>query len=233
MVQAPLPILSPRWLELVKTILAQDPASVLPKTYTREQLAGWSLQRKLLAESFSRNTSSVIEIPFSGGARTSLVLERQLSRGTVFLNTTDLYAEPIIDFHTHENPVDRAILVDSYRFYRKFMQAPANLALGPVEVAPGPALQTDEELWQYAATGGGVSSGHLCCTSAMGAKSLGGVLNWDMQVYGVDGLSVGDNSAAPLIVAAHTCATVYAISEKVRISFCVVRRRVDDCLNFA
>ncbi|KAI4201254.1 MAG: hypothetical protein LQ346_002207 [Caloplaca aetnensis] len=45
-------------------------------------------------------------------------------------------------------------------------------------------------------------------------KEHGGVVDPQLKVYGIKGLSVVDASIMPIIPAAHTQSTVYAVAEK-------------------
>ncbi|KAL8907683.1 MAG: hypothetical protein Q9207_001251 [Kuettlingeria erythrocarpa] len=45
-------------------------------------------------------------------------------------------------------------------------------------------------------------------------KEHGGVVDPQLRVYGIKGLSVVDASMMPIIPAAHTQSTVYAVAEK-------------------
>ncbi|KAL0065383.1 hypothetical protein AAF712_007589 [Marasmius tenuissimus] len=177
---------------IINKALAQTPAQYLPKTYTTTQINGFIEQRKVLTASYGSSTNGIFEIPFSGGASTSLCLEKPLSRGTVTINTSDRYAEPTVDFQTNVNPADIDLAISAVKFYRKWMQAPSMQQLGPTEQSPGAGQTTDAQL---------------------SSTSVGWFLQ-KLLVYGVTGLSVGDISIIPLIPATHTCATVYAIAEK-------------------
>lgn len=91
--------------------------------------------------------------------------------------------------------------------------------LGPVETAPGANVTDDVDLEKYVKSTSYPTSYHLVGTSAMMPRQWGGVVGSDLTVFGVKGLSVVDASIMPLIPAAHTSATVYAIAEKVCTAF--------------
>ncbi|EJD41859.1 alcohol oxidase [Auricularia subglabra TFB-10046 SS5] len=210
----PLSTMTSEYKSVVQAIRAQNVTEYLPPSYDSSLIAGFVAQRRLLADSFSRPTTGVIEFPFAAKTSTSLSLEHPLSRGTVRINPANKYAEPIVDYGTYINPADPLIIAKGFHFARKWMSQPAMQELSPVELTPGPAVATDEQL--VAATRGASipSTAHGCCTSAMSPRSLGGVVAPDLRVHGVAGLSVGDISIMPLIPGAHTCTTVYAIAEK-------------------
>ncbi|PPR03106.1 hypothetical protein CVT24_012411 [Panaeolus cyanescens] len=210
----PWPILSPTYQTTIDKGKAQSAATYLPKTYNAQQVAGFVAQRDLLLTSFGKTDNGVVEIPFSGGSSTSLVLERPFSRGTVLLNPTDKYAEPTVDYNVNINPVDTDVFVAMVKFTRRWFQAPSHQQLTPVEQSPGTAITTDAQIATWAASGMTPSTAHSCGTSAMQPREQAGVVSPELLVYGVTGLSVGDISIIPMIPGTHTCATVYAIAEK-------------------
>lgn len=214
----PLKQLGPtKWESIVEAYTSQHVASYLPKIYTRELIHGYEAQRKILADSMSREDNAVLELPIHAGSTTSLVLTKPASRGTVALNQTDIYAEPILDYGTHTNPVDVLVASEAVRFSRRFRQTPTmTSSFAPVEVAPGAGITTDEDLEYYIRSTGGSTTGHLSGTCSMMPRELGGVVSPELLVYGVTGLSVADASIMPLIPGAHTCTSVYAVAEKVR-----------------
>ncbi|KAF9034298.1 hypothetical protein BJ165DRAFT_1563425 [Panaeolus papilionaceus] len=192
----PWPILSTTYQATIDKAKIQNAASFLPKGYTSAQVAGFVAQRDVLLASFPKKDNGVVEIPFSGGASSSLVLEKPLSRGTVLLNPSDKYAEPVIDYNVNINP------------------APSHQQLTPVEQTPGTSVSTDSQIASWTANGMTASTAHSCGTALMQPREQGGVVSPELLVYDVDGLSVGDISIVPLIPGTHPCATVYAIAEK-------------------
>jgi choline dehydrogenase-like flavoprotein len=87
---------------------------------------------------------------------------------------------------------------------------------GATEFAPGTAVTTDEQWADYITESLSPSEFHPVGTCAMMPRELGGVVNEELKVYGVQGLRVVDASVMPTLVGANTCQTVYAIAEKVR-----------------
>ncbi|KFA50094.1 hypothetical protein S40293_06398 [Stachybotrys chartarum IBT 40293] len=200
--------------DIVEEYLEQDITQYLPNTYTSQQVAGYNVMRRELAKMLAAPDNAWLELPLSGGSSFSTVLIKSLSRGTIFLNTTDIYAEPIIDYHTYANPVDLRIMASNLRFVRHMHETEAIQVLGPVELVPGPSVQTDEEIWDYLRRSSTSTIAHNSGTAVLLPRKLGGVVDTELRVYGVRGLSVADASIIPVIPAAHTCATVYAIAEK-------------------
>ncbi|KAL1868954.1 hypothetical protein Daus18300_005790 [Diaporthe australafricana] len=205
-----------KWVSIVEAYKSQNVASYLPNTYTAELIHGYEAQREILADCMAREDNAVLEFPPAAAGTTPLMLTKPVSRGTVTLNQTDVYAEPILDYGTHTNPVDVLVASEAVRFSRRFHQTPTmNASFAPVEVLPGPGTATtDEELEDYTRSTAGSTTGHLSGTCAMMPREMGGVVSPDLLVYGVTGLSVADSSIMPLIPGAHTCATVYAVAEK-------------------
>lgn len=55
---------------------------------------------------------------------------------------------------------------------------------------------------------------HPVGTSAMMPRVLGGVVDSELRVYGVEGVRVVDASVMPIGPASHTSSTVHAVAEK-------------------
>ena len=88
--------------------------------------------------------------------------------------------------------------------------------LGPIELSPGADVTSDADIRAALRQQVQPTYSHLCSTCSMMKREFGGVVGPDLLVYGAEALSVVDASIMPLIPAAHTSATVYAIAEKVR-----------------
>lgn len=85
----------------------------------------------------------------------------------------------------------------------------------PFEILPGANVTSDKGLTEAVRTYSTPTIGHALGTCAMMPRALGGVVDPELRVYGVGGLSVVDASIMPMSPATHTDATVYAVAEKV------------------
>lgn len=180
-------------------------------------VAGYEAQRKLILDLYASRTASVQETAFNGAQVLPLVLVKPLSRGTVRISSTDPLSAPRIDWGALTNPVDLEIMVAMVRKLRELMATEAMRELGPIELAPGANLTSDEQLRASLRRMGQPTFQHLCSTCSMMKREYGGVVGPDLLVYGVERLSVVDASIMPLIPASHTSSTVYAVAEKVRL----------------
>ncbi|MFP3527768.1 GMC oxidoreductase, partial [Pantoea sp. SIMBA_072] len=57
---------------------------------------------------------------------------------------------PLIDPNYLSDPQDLRVAADAIRLTRRIVQAPALAAFDPKEYLPGPALQTEQELFEAA-----------------------------------------------------------------------------------
>jgi len=135
------------------------------------------------------------------------------SRGTIRINTTHPESEPLVDFRALSNPVDLDLWVAYFRFLRTFL-ASHFAEYSPVETQPGVNLTTDEQLKEYIKSVYSPHGWHPLGTAAKMRRELGGVVDDELRVYGVEGLRVADASIMPTLISASTQLTVYAIGEK-------------------
>ena len=81
------------------------------------------------------------------------------------------------------------------------------------EFQPGPTVQSEEELLDYARRRGGTVY-HPTSTCKMGSDPLA-VVDADLRVHGIDGLRVADASIMPTVVSGNTNAATIMIGERV------------------
>jgi choline dehydrogenase-like flavoprotein len=138
------------------------------------------------------------------------------SRGTVSVLSNSLSDPPQIDPQYYTTPEDCALALYSFRNLRRLLAefATHNFTIGPNngEVAPGPIVQSDEEILNYIRETS-VPVWHASGTSAMLPREKGGVVDEKLRVYGVQGLRIVDASVFPVIPDAHTVAPTYMVAE--------------------
>ena len=138
------------------------------------------------------------------------------SRGSVSVLSNSLSDPPQIDPQYYTTPEDRALAIYSFKNLRKLLAefATYNFTIGPNngEVAPGPNVQSDEDVLDYIKETA-VPVWHASGTCAMLPREKGGVVDERLRVHGVQGLRVVDASVFPVIPDAHTVAPTYMIAE--------------------
>lgn len=185
--------------DIVDGFLAQNAADYLPDTYTEEQIAGFEAQREQLAAMMASPDNAWLELPLQASGRFSVVLIKGVARGTVLLQPANIYAEPTVDYMTFVNPVEIQIMTSNFRFVRRMHETSALQALSPLELQPGTSVQSDAQFETYLRGTGGSSIAHNAGTCAMQPKELGGVVDAELLVYGVSGVSVADASIIPIV----------------------------------
>lgn len=215
---APLQDFNPDFESIARTVTSPKQLDYLPASYANNSLllAGYRKQLEVLQSQFLSPHAGVVEVATGGSGAVSLALQKPLSRGTVMIKSNDPNPsiEPLIDFNSGANPMDIKISISAIRKVREFMAAKSLTSLNVTEVVPGTQYETDEELEGLLRKSlYGPSFAHPAGTAAMLPKELGGVVGTDLQVYGTQGLWVVDASIIPILPAAHTQATVYAVAE--------------------
>ena len=215
---APLQYFDSDFESIAQTVTSQEQLDYLPASYAEKPtlLAGYRKQLEILQSQFLSPHAGAIEVATGGSGAVSLALQKPLSRGTVMIKSTDPHPSnaPLVDFNSGSNPMDMKISISAIRKVREFMAASSLASLNVTEVVPGTQYETDEELEGLLRESlYGPSFAHPAGTAAMLPKELGGVVGTDLQVYGTEGLWVVDASIIPILPAAHTQATVYAVAE--------------------
>ncbi|TLD18637.1 hypothetical protein PspLS_10214 [Pyricularia sp. CBS 133598] len=208
--------------KVLDSIDRQDALAHLPGVYAVDTslLAGFLAQRAVMRQGYANPEYGIYEITFGGDKSIVTALQKPFSRGTITItNTTgaDPSTPPISDYASLSNPVDVQMLVQGIARVHEFMAAPWVVdILEPVELIPGPSIDDPVSLEAMLRESMVIPSfDHPVGTAAMAPRHLGGVVDSKtMEVYGVSGMRVVDASIMPLLPAAHTQWTVYAVAEK-------------------
>jgi choline dehydrogenase-like flavoprotein len=217
-----LQVIAPRsWKDIAKRYEAQDPAAYLPSGTDKSVVAGYKAQQKALAKSMRSKESATYNFFLRGGYEEgSVVFLHPASRGTVHINRADpFFSPPEVDYRALSNPADLEVLLEFTPFTRRYFYETRLKTLNPVELTPGADVTAPEQIEAWLRGVMIPSSFHPIGTAAMMPKHLGGVVDEDLLVYGVKGLSVVDASVMPDLPGSYTQQTVYAVAEKVSLGF--------------
>lgn len=136
------------------------------------------------------------------------------SRGHVHAVSKDWRAPPRIQFNYMSHPDDWEEMRASVRLSRHIFGQSAFDRYRGAEIAPGPDVQTDEELDRFIAENA-QSGYHPCGTCKMGQETdAQAVVTPDLKVIGVEGLRIVDSSVMPLITNGNLNAPTIMIAEK-------------------
>lgn len=211
-----LPVIAPDAYESIASeIESQDPASFLPNGTDRTVIAGYGAQLSLMARAVRSKNTAFLQLPLRAAENFYVFNTHPLSRGTINLNPVDPSGEPLVDYRSLSNPIDLRVLLVSLKAVRGYFRQPGLQQLLPVEIVPGPEVETDEQITEWLKAKFGASSYHPVGTCAMMPVERGGVVDEGLRVHGMRGLSVVDASVMPMVIGATTQATVYAVAEKV------------------
>jgi choline dehydrogenase-like flavoprotein len=132
------------------------------------------------------------------------------SRGEFRITSADPDAPPYINANFLAEAEDREASIAMVRYIRKIAAQPALKALMLGELAPGPAVETDEEILQVYLEQGSTAY-HASGTCRMGSDEAS-VVDTKLRVRGVEGLRVVDTSICPTLVSGNTNAPTMAIA---------------------
>jgi choline dehydrogenase-like flavoprotein len=212
----PLQTLDSDYVGLIANLSIQNSFAYLPPGYEATLKKGYAAQKKILLNSYASDSSAMLEVFFNGDPTVVTVLQKPMSRGSVYINASDPFGNPVIDPRTFSNPVDMAIAISMLKYTRKWFQTPSQAPLTPFEIVPGSSVINDDDIKAAIRQYSTPTIGHALGTCAMIPLEMGGVVSPDLLVYGIKKLSVVDASIMPLAPATHLDTTVYAVAEKVR-----------------
>jgi choline dehydrogenase len=137
--------------------------------------------------------------------------------GEVTLRSADPRDTPVINFKYFDESNDASgqdldSVVEGIKFVRKLAAPLKQQGLIAAEELPGEAVQSDDQLKQFARDH--AWGHHASCTCPIGTRENGGVLTSDFRVHGTTGLRVVDASVFPRIPGFFIVSAVYMIAEK-------------------
>jgi choline oxidase len=140
---------------------------------------------------------------------------RARSEGAVRLRSSDPAVPPDIDFRYFTDPegYDERILVEGIRLARELVKQPALARWVERELAPGPHLNTFDELSRYARETANTVY-HPVGTCRMGRPGdRDAVVDPELRVQGLENVRVADASVMPSIVSVNPAITCMMIGE--------------------
>jgi choline dehydrogenase len=146
-----------------------------------------------------------------GGMTISVYQSYPQSVGYVRARSTDAAQMPAIAPNYLSAPADGKALIAGLRLARKLFSMSSLRRWGVEETLPGPAVESDDALLDYARAKG-VSGYHLVGTCRMGG--VGSVVDPQLKVRGVAGLRVIDASILPSCTSGNSNAPTIMVAEK-------------------
>ncbi|KAF4307558.1 putative choline dehydrogenase protein [Botryosphaeria dothidea] len=191
---------------------AQSASDYLDADTPASFVTGFASQHAQLTQNLVASDAATIEaIPSDGTVLVALM--HPFSRGSVKIQSTDPFESPLADSAFLKNPVDVAVLTEAVKFARTLFATEAFAPLNPTELVPGSNVTTDAAIGS-AIRNSATTVYHPVGSCHMGKKEEGACVDAELKVYGVQKLRVVDGSVMPLVPAAHTMGTVYAVAEK-------------------
>jgi choline dehydrogenase len=139
---------------------------------------------------------------------------RPESIGWVGARSADVFEDPEIQPNYLSDPMDRRVHLGGMRLVRRMLATPELAPFVECETLPGPQVQSDDELLDFARRHG-TTTFHLIGTARMGpATDPTAVVDDRLLVHGMAGLRVVDASIMPSMPSANTYATTLMIAEK-------------------
>jgi len=135
------------------------------------------------------------------------------SRGRLAIRSNDPAEAPTIEPRYLSDDLDRRTIVAGIRMLREIYRQPSFRDLYDAEMLPGADARYDEDLLDFARSGGGTVF-HCVGTCRMGdPNDRDAVVDPQLRVLGVDGLRVIDASVMPTVTSANTNAASLMIGE--------------------
>jgi choline dehydrogenase len=138
---------------------------------------------------------------------------RPTSRGRVRLRSREVDAAPLIVPGSLASGHDLELMVEGSRWLRRLAAAPSLAAVIDTELAPGPAVQTREQLIDDIRRRASTVF-HPVSTCRMGPDARDDVVDARLRVHGLVGLRVIDASVFPTVTSGNTLAPTLMVAER-------------------
>lgn len=201
-----------RWAAGKPSILAQVPSQVHVFWKSWEGADAPDLQCVFTPGSYQQGKTYILDnYP---GVTAGAWPHRPESRGHVTARSVDPWVDPAIQPNYLTDPMDRRTMLGGIRLIRRLLGTPEMARFLEAETLPGPGVQSDDELLDFARANG-TTTYHLIGTAKMGpANDPGAVVDDRLLVHGMQGLRVVDASVMPSMPSANTYATTLMIAER-------------------
>jgi len=177
---------------------------------SREGLASPDLQ--LLFTPGSTHPLKFGELDDEPGMSCVVCVVKPDSRGTIMAESANPFARPAIRPNYFATRTDELALLGGVRHVRRIFSAPALAQHSLGETKPGPELESDADLLDYARRFGNTLY-HPVGTCKMGEDPRA-VVDSRLRVHGIQGLRVIDASVMPTLTTGNTNAPAIMIGEK-------------------
>ena len=137
---------------------------------------------------------------------------RSESTGSIHIGSGDSKSPPKIHFNFLSAEYDRQVTLAGMKIVREIMDATPMASIRGTEIAPGPALQKDDELLNWVRETAETTY-HPIGTCKMGTDDSA-VVDDQLRVRGMQGLRVADASIMPTLTSGNTNAPSIMIGEK-------------------
>ena len=165
---------------------------------------------------FTVNTARLgYDVPAHGFGMTPNI-PRPRSQGRLWLTSADPAVKPALDFgyFTDEEGYDEQTIVDGLRIARQVAATEPFRSWIAREIAPGPELQTDEELSAYGRAAHHTVY-HPAGTCRMGAADdPTAVVDPELRLRGLGNVRIADASVFPTMTSVNPVVTVLMIGER-------------------
>ena len=164
----------------------------------------------------SEHRPTNVEFPDEGSyTGFSVALQKALTAGRIRLTSANPHQQPSLDYRYLSDPRDTAKMRDAVRLCVELSERPELSDLLAERITPSDDELADDDAldrWLMANVG---TQHHSSGTCKMGPASDGmAVVDQNLRVHGLSGISVVDASIMPDVVRANTNATTIMIAEK-------------------